>query len=122
MGARTQRQFAEPSTALTRHEASRLRAFEAAQGVGIGAMCSGPALSGEQGTLWLVTAYLRMLNPNLGFSLSRRQSGQSSGGRGMGRLQTKVEKLDMDFNLSAPMVRSIAVAGIATLVVTGLIY
>ena len=40
----------------------------------------------------------------------------------MGRLQTKVEKLDMDFNLPAPMVRSIAVAGIATLVVTGLIY
>ena len=40
----------------------------------------------------------------------------------MGRLQTKVEKLDMDFNLPAPLVRSIAVAGIASLVVTGLIY
>ena len=40
----------------------------------------------------------------------------------MGRLRTKVEKLDMDFNLPAPMVRSIAVVGIATLVVTGLIY
>jgi hypothetical protein len=40
----------------------------------------------------------------------------------MGRLRTKVEKLDMDFNLPAPMVRSIAVAGIASLVVTGLIY
>ena len=40
----------------------------------------------------------------------------------MGRLQTKVEKLDMDFNLPAPMVRSIAVVAIATLVVTGLIY
>ena len=40
----------------------------------------------------------------------------------MGRLQTKVEKLDMDFNLPAPMVRSVAVAGIASLVVTGLIY
>jgi hypothetical protein len=40
----------------------------------------------------------------------------------MGRLGTEVEKLDMDFNLPAPLVRSIAVAGIATLVVTGLIY
>ena len=41
---------------------------------------------------------------------------------GMARLRTKVEKLDMDFNLPAPMVRSIAVGGIATLVLTGLIY
>ena len=41
---------------------------------------------------------------------------------GMARLRTKVEKLDMDFNLPAQMVRSIAVGGIATLVVTGLIY
>ena len=40
----------------------------------------------------------------------------------MGRLRTKVERLDMGFNLPAPMVRSIAVAGIASLVVTGLIY
>jgi len=40
----------------------------------------------------------------------------------MARLRTKVEKLDMDFNLPAPMVRSIAVGGIATLVLTGLIY
>ena len=40
----------------------------------------------------------------------------------MGRLQTKVEKLDMDFNLPAQMLRSIAVGGIATLVFTGLIY
>ena len=40
----------------------------------------------------------------------------------MGRLGTEVEKLDMDFNLPAPMVRSIAIGGIATLVVTGLIY
>ena len=40
----------------------------------------------------------------------------------MGRLRTKVEKLDMDFNLPAPMVRLIAVGGVATLVVTGLIY
>ena len=40
----------------------------------------------------------------------------------MGRLRTKVEKLDMDFNLAAPMVRLIAVGGIASLLVTGLIY
>ena len=40
----------------------------------------------------------------------------------MGRLRTKVEKLDMDFNLPAQMVRSIAVGGIATLVLTGLVY
>ena len=41
---------------------------------------------------------------------------------GMARLRTKVEKLDMDFNLPAPMVRSIAVGGIAALVLTGLVY
>ena len=40
----------------------------------------------------------------------------------MATLRTRVEKLDMDFNLPAPMVRSIAVGGIAALVVTGLIY
>ena len=40
----------------------------------------------------------------------------------MGRFGTKVEKPDMDFNLPAPMVRLIAVGGVATLVVTGLIY
>ena len=40
----------------------------------------------------------------------------------MGRLRTKVEKQDMDFNIPAPMGRSIAVVAIATLVVTGLIY
>ena len=40
----------------------------------------------------------------------------------MARLRTKVEKLDMDFNLPAPMVRSIAVGGIAILVITGLNY
>ena len=40
----------------------------------------------------------------------------------MRRLGTKVEKLDMNFNLPAPMVRLIAVGGVATLVVTGLVY
>jgi len=40
----------------------------------------------------------------------------------MARLRTKVERLDMDFNLPAPAVRSIAVGGIAALVATGLIY
>jgi hypothetical protein len=38
----------------------------------------------------------------------------------MKKLRTNVEKLDMDFSLWAPMVRLIAVGGIATLVVAGL--
>src|SRR5687767_10889760 len=39
---------------------------------------------------------------------------------GMARLRSNVAKPDMDFSLPAPMVRLIAVGGIATLVFTGL--
>src|SRR5262245_54106981 len=40
----------------------------------------------------------------------------------MARLRTKVERPDVDFDQLAPMMRLIAVGGVATLVVTGLIY